>query len=185
MAIDWDIVATIAAPLITLFFGVALSRKLERRPRLITYLGHVSAHRIDPETGNPIDVFTHSIVLQNAGRNAAHNVRITHSILPNFAVFPEIKYEVDHLPGGGSDIVVPVLVPQQEITISYLYFPPTTWDKINRIVTSNEGFAKVMNVLPAIQHPKWVNATAGSLMLIGIIALLYAIFEACKILFYL
>ena len=180
MAVDWNIVATIAAPLIALFLGAALNRKLERRARLITYLGHVSAHRVEPEMGNSFNVFTHSIVLRNAGRSAARNVRVTHSTLPNYSVFPGITYGVEHLPDGETDIVIPILVPEQEITISYLYYPPTTWDKINSTVRSDDGFAKVMNVLPTIQYPKWINATAGSLMLIGIVALLYVFFEFCR-----
>ena len=65
MVIQWSIVATIAAPIIALFVGAALNRAVERRPRLVTYLGHVSAHRVEGEGGAPFDVFTHSVVLKN------------------------------------------------------------------------------------------------------------------------
>ena len=177
MAIQWSLVATIAAPLIALFVGAGLNRIIERRPRLVTYLGHVSAHRIDRDGGTPFDIFTHSVVLKNAGRSSAHNVRLTHAILPTFDVHPSIPYGTEDLPNGGVDIVIPVLVPQQEVTVSYLYYPPTTWDKVNGSVKSDEGLAKFLTVLPAVQYPAWVNAAAGALMLVGILALLYAIAE--------
>ena len=173
MTIQWNIVATIAAPIIALFIGAALNRAIERRPRLVTYLGHVSAHRVEREGGTPFDVFTHSVVLKNAGGSSAHNVRLTHSVLPTFGVHPSIAYKTEMHPSGEIDIVIPVLVPRQEITISYLYYPPTTWDKINGSVKSDEGLAKFLTVLPAIKYPTWLNAVAVGLMLVGIVALLY------------
>lgn len=72
--VDWSIVATIAAPLITLVAGALLNRAIENRPRLLTYLGHVSAHRLTQADGTPYDVFTHSVVLRNSGRRPANNV---------------------------------------------------------------------------------------------------------------
>ena len=173
--IDWNIVAIIAAPLVTLFVGAALTHAIERRPRLVTYLGYVAAHRVTLESGVPFDVYTHSVVLKNAGRRAARNVCLTHSILPNFSVCPSIKYRTEQLPSGEIDIVFPVLVPGQEMTISYLYLPPTTWDKVNGPVKSDDGHAKVIRVLPAIQHPAWVNAIVSGLVLVGITALLYCV----------
>ncbi|MCY4137706.1 MAG: hypothetical protein OXF56_05515 [Rhodobacteraceae bacterium] len=173
MIVDWSVVATIVAPLITLFFGAAVNRAIEKRPRLVAYLGHVSAHRIQQENGIPLDVFTHSVVLKNAGRSPAHNVRLTHQILPNFDIFPGVQFETSVLPNGEIDIVVPILVPSQELTVSYLYHPPTTWNKINGPIRSDEGMAKTLSVLPTVQFPTWVNAIATGLMLLGIISLLY------------
>ena len=45
MEIAWNVVAITAAPLIALFVGAVLNRAIESRPRLVTYLGHVSALR--------------------------------------------------------------------------------------------------------------------------------------------
>lgn len=175
MEIDWSALATISAPVIALFVGAALNRALERRPRLITYLGHVSAHRIEPEPGNPIDVYTHSVVIKNAGASPARNVRLTHSNLPHFIVYPSVQYSRDLLPSGEIDVVFPILVPRQEVTVSYLYFPPTTWNQINGPIKSDEGPAKVMRVLPTIQYPAWINAIAIGFLLMGIIATLYLV----------
>ena len=171
--IDWSIMATIAAPLIALFVGATLNRAIERRARLVSYLGHVAAHRIDLENGNQLDVFTHSIVLKNNGRSPAHNVRITHTTLPSFNVRSGVMFTTETLPSGEIDIVISVLVPRQEITISYLYHPPTTWSQVNGQIKSDEGMAQVLTVLPVVQFPKWVNAIAAGLMFIGLIALLY------------
>ena len=176
MTIDWNIVATIAAPLIALLVGAALNRAIEGRSRLISYLGHASAHHIELEDGTPLDIHTHSIVLKNAGRRPARNVRLTHAVLPNFNVYPGVDFNIEKLPSGDIDIVLPVLVSQQEITISYLYHPPITWKDVNGLIKSDEGFAKVVSVLPTIQYPAWVNTIATGLTLIGLIASLYVLY---------
>ena len=44
MAIDWSIVAPIATSLIGAAIGAALNHVFERRPRLISYIGHVASH---------------------------------------------------------------------------------------------------------------------------------------------
>ncbi len=177
MAVEWNVVATIAAPLIALVIGAALNHAIEGRARLVTYLGHVSAHKVQQTSGPPLDVFTHSVVLKNAGRKAANNVKLTHSILPSFNVIPSVNYEVEQLPDGGANLVIPKLIPNEQVTISYLYFPPTTWDKINGSVRSDEGFAKVIQVLPTVQPPKWLTRLLSSLALLGLTALIYVLIQ--------
>ncbi|MDE0127992.1 MAG: hypothetical protein OXQ86_00300 [Gammaproteobacteria bacterium] len=175
-AVEWNVVATIAAPLIALVIGAALNRAIERRARLVTYLGHVSAHKVNQTSGPPLDVFTHSVVLKNSGRKAAKNVKLAHSILPSFHVIPSVNYEIEQLPDGGANIVIPALIPDEQVTISYLYFPPTTWDKINGPIRSDEGFARVMQVLPTVQAPNWLNQILAGLALLGLTALIYVLF---------
>ena len=176
MAIEWNVVATIAAPLIALVIGAALNHAIERRARLVTYLGHVSAHKVQQTSGPPLDVFAHSVVLRNSGRKAANNVKLAHSILPSFNVIPSMNFEVEQLPDGGANIVIPKLIPDEQVTISYLYFPPTTWDKINGPIRSDEGFARVMQVLPTVQAPNWLTRLLTSLALLGLTALIYLLF---------
>ncbi len=106
--VDWSIVATIAAPLITLVAGALLNRAIENRPRLLTYLGHVSAHRLTQADGTPYDVFTHSVVLRNSGRRPANNVRLSHGVLPNFNVYPDVEYTVRDLSGGRTVYACPL-----------------------------------------------------------------------------
>lgn len=171
--IDWGVVATIAAPIIALFVGGWVNRRFENRPHLTSYYGHVAAFVHTPAQGQPVDVHTHSIVLRNAGRRSATNVRVRHSVLPDFNVWPQVAYTVEELPGGGAEIVIPTLVPGEEVTISYLYFPPVRVDQINAAITSDAGFAQAIPVLLQRQYPTWFNVTVGILILVGIIAVLY------------
>jgi len=174
--IDWGVVATIAAPIITLFVGVWANRRFENRPHLISYYSHISAFTHIPDQGEPFNVHTHSVVLRNAGRRTATNVRVRHLLLPDFNVWPQVAYRVEELPRGGAEVVIPNLVPGEEVTISYLYFPPVTVDQINAGIRSDEGLAKQIPVLLQRQYPRWFNVTAATLMLIGIVAVLYLVY---------
>lgn len=51
MAIDWNVVATIASPVIALFAGVWVNRRFENRPVLISYFSHGSSFRFTPPPG--------------------------------------------------------------------------------------------------------------------------------------
>jgi hypothetical protein len=175
MEVDWGIAVAVAMPLITLFAGAFLNRAIESRPRLVTYLGHVSAHTVPRIGEEPLIINTHSIVLRNAGRRPATNIRLNHPLLPNFTVFPDMQHHVDELPGGGREIVFPTLAPGEQVTVSYLYFPPITWEQINGPVRSDEGLAKVLLVLPTQQYPKWFNRLVFTLMLIGLVSVIYVV----------
>ena len=174
--IDWGVVASIAAPIIALFVGVWVNRKFESRPTLISYYGHISAFVHTPEGGNPFNINIHSVVLGNTGRKSATNVRIRHSVLPDFNIWPQVQYDVEELPGGGAEIVIPTLVPGEEVTISYLYFPPITAAEINAVIKSDEGFARAIPVLLERQYPTWLYVSAALLMLVGAVAVLYMIY---------
>ena len=175
MGIDWGIVATIASPLVALVVGFFLTRTLNR-PVVTTYLGHTSAHRADAVAGGQrFDVFTHSLVIQNTGWRSASNVKLAHSKLPSFSVYPDVEYRVSDLPGGGQEILFPSLVPNEQVTVSYLYFPPVTWDQINLGVKSDEGFAKVIRVIPMRLYPKWFNGIVGILLFVGVLSVLYVL----------
>lgn len=171
MEIDWDLVLKIAVPLATLLLGRWLDRILEKRPKLISYLGYVSAFTLHNE--NRTQVYTHSIVVRNGGRVAANNVRLGHNVLPDYQIYPSVPHTVEQPPGGGSEIVIPILVPGEQVTVSYLYVPPLTWDRVNVYTKSDEGFAKILNVIPTPQPPKWVVGVLWSLVFVGVTAILY------------
>src|SRR5712692_7573779 len=176
VAINWGVVATIAAPIIALFVGVWVNRRFESRPVLISYFGHVSAFRVIPPNGAPVFVNTHSVVLRNAGRRSATNVRVRHNVLPDFNIWPALQQHVEDLPGGGREIIIPTLVPGEEVTISYLYFAPVTFAQINAGIRSDQGFAHPIPVLLQRQYPKWFNFIAAALMLLGLISGVYVAF---------
>jgi len=170
---DWTIFARYAAPVIALFVGAGLNRFLERRSKLISYLGHASAVPITPPQGQAFQVHTHSVVVRNGGKHAANNVRLGHHYLPaSFSVYPSVDYRVADLPGGGKEIVFPSLVPGEQVTVAYLYYPPLLFTEINSYTKSDDGFAKIVNLLPTPQWSPWLARLAWALILVGAITVL-------------
>lgn len=178
MEIDWNTVATIAGPIIALFIGVWVNRWFESRPILISYFGHVSTFRVNPQASNSFLVHTHSIILRNSGRRSATNVRLRHIVLPDFNIWPDLAHHIEDLSDGGREIVIPTLIPGEQITISYFYFPPTTVGQVNAGIKCDQGFAHQIPVLLQRQYPNWVNVSAALFVLIGIVSALYLIYRA-------
>lgn len=177
MEINWSVVATIAGPIIALFVGVWVNRWFENRPILISYFGNVSVFRSNPPGGAPFLVHTHSVVLRNAGRRSATNVRLRHNTLPDFNIWPNLVHHVEDLSDGSREIVIPTLVPGEQITISYLYFPPLTVAQVNAGIRCDQGFAHQIPVLIHRQYPKWFNVSVALFMLIGIVTVIYLIYR--------
>jgi hypothetical protein len=168
--IDFSLFGRIAEPLV--------GRVIERRPRLIVYYSHVGVFQLQPSggfSGGP--VHTHSVVIKNTGKLAARNVRLPHNfaLKPplNFSVHPQTDFTRTPLAGGDEQITFPVLVPGQQVTVSYLYFPPLHYRQINLPISSDEGMARELNVLPTPQLSRWRLAIAWSLMFIGVVTLVY------------
>ena len=179
MEIDWSLATKITMPILTLFLGVFINRLLENREKLVAYLGHSASHRLQPTEDEqaPVIVNTHSVVLKNNGRKSAKNVRLGHNQLPNLNVFPDIEYEIKELPGGGKEIVFPVVTPKKEITISYLYYEPVRWHNINTHIESDAGPAKVVSVLLQPQPKPIVLKLVFFLMGLGLISSFYITYE--------
>ena len=180
---NWQPVATISAPIIAFFVGFAVNRWLEKKPKLLSFMPHSAAVQVNPPNGASFMANTHSIVIRNAGKAAANNVRLGHLMLPeNFTVFPSIEYSTVNLPSGGTDIVFPKLVPGQQVTVTYLYFPPLYVGGVNTGCRSDEGFAKIISILWAPQQPLWQRALAVGLMVAGFLGVVglvgYSLFVA-------
>lgn len=178
MTIDWDIAIKVIMPLITLFLGAWLKEVLDKKEKLIAYYGHVASFKLTKTDEAPEDkwVFAHSVIVRNSGKKTANNVRLGHNVLPyNYVVSPDIEYEVKDLPGGTKELIFPQLTPKKEITISYLYNPPLTYEKINSHIESDSGPAKVVSVLLQQVYPKWVSILAGLLMISGLFSITYAL----------
>jgi hypothetical protein len=186
LAVDFSIATRVAEYVVTFFLGWFLNRLVERRARLTVFYGHVGTFQMGPPPNQPnlpnISVNTHTVVIRNAGSIAAHNVRVPHTGLLRQAnihvwVDPGIHYSTNVLPGGQEELLFPILVPKQQVTISYLYFPPITFLNINLPVRCDEGLATVLNVLPTPQPPRWVRIGIFFLAAIGIVTLLYGLVE--------
>ncbi len=159
-------------PVAILLLGVFVNRHFERRPKIVTFAGHVSSFNV---RANPdYKIYTHSIVIRNAGGKTAENVRVGHwSLPPNFQVFPPTHHEVEEVDGGVNEIVIPQMVPNEQVSISYLYFQPITLDRIHAYVKSDQGFARQVPVLQVQQYPKWVYRVVGALAMIGVFTVAY------------
>lgn len=178
---DFETVAKIGSPLVTLIVGAFIKHYSEKSSKVLSYIGHVSAFTLQDEKKSA--VFTHSVIVRNAGRRAATNVRLGHNVLPvNIRVEPQINYKVETNPEGAAEIVIPILVPKEQVTISYLYFPPTTWQQINSYTKSDDGFAKIVSVIPMPQPSIVVQWTTKGLFLIGAS---FVVYWALRLAFYL
>jgi hypothetical protein len=172
MTPDWQLITQIGVPVASLFLGAWVQRWFEKRPQLISYYGHVAAFKFTGTNGQRSDVFTHSVVVKNAGKKSATNVRIRHTTLPNFQIFPVTAYSVNDLPDG-KEILLPSMAPGEEVTLSYLYFPPLTYDQIHAGIKSDEALAKQVPVLIQRQFPRWFLWIVTILFYVGAITVLY------------
>ena len=181
--VNWLVVATIAAPIIAVFFSVWATRRFESRPILLAHFGHVSGTTVARAEG-PVAINHHSVVIRNTGRRRATEVRLTHHVLPDFNIWPSVQYSIEDLPQGGKDIVIPVLTPGEQLTISYLYFGPTTVNDINAGVKCDQGIATPIPMLLQRQYPKLRNLLVRAIFLVGIVAIIYLAYEAVTVLFF-
>lgn len=175
MATDWRLVTQVCLPVGTLFLGAWVNRWFEKRPALTSHFSHVSAFKYTLDNGNKVDIYTHSVVLRNAGKRTANNVRLRHTFLPDFQILPPVAHSVIDLADGAKEILIPSLVPSEQVTVSYLYFPPRTYAHINAGIRSDEGFAADIPVLLQRQYPKWTSIIGALLMLVGLGTLIYAL----------
>jgi hypothetical protein len=176
ISLDLDTVAKLAAPIITLIGGALLKYFTEARSRVVSFVGHISSFTLQDEKRSA--VFSHSIVVRNAGTKAAKNVRLGHNVFPkDINIYPSVQYSVEVNPEGKSEIVIPTLVPKEQVTISYLYFPPVTVDRINSYTKSDEGFAKIINVIPMPQPSRFIAAGAWGFAFIGVSFVIYWLFR--------
>jgi hypothetical protein len=170
MAIDWNLAALLTGPILGAVVGIIAARIVERKTKLICYYSHVSSFS-PPGQGT---LNTHSVVVRNAGKLPAHNVRLGHNALPElFSVFPPCAYEIHE-----AEICVPLLTPGDQLSISYLYTPPLTWNETNTYVKCDEGIARVLNVLPTPQQPRWVIRIMIVVLFVGVVTIGYLLAKA-------
>jgi hypothetical protein len=174
VTIDWDLVAKIVSPILGALAGAFAKHLLDSRPKVVAFLGHVSGVALQ-STNPPMFVGTHSVVLRNAGGKAAKGIRLGHNTLPDYSIYPDTPHVVNTLPSGAKEIQIASLVPKKQITITYLYFPPLTWEQVNTYLEHEEGSVRVLQVLPAIQPARWLVVVAWVLMGVGASTLIYVL----------
>ena len=122
--VDWQLFLTVAAPILTLLVGVWVNRRFENRPVLLSHWGHVSSFNYQQGNGATGIVNTHSVVIRNVGRRAATNVRLSHTLLPDFNIWPPVEYELKEVPNSGQDIVNPYRSPKPAVEYLLSLFSP-------------------------------------------------------------
>jgi len=165
---DWKFISELAFPAFTGLGGWFLKTYFEKKPLLIAYYGHIAALSTTDTDGKKFPVFSHSVIIKNNGKLVSKNIRIRHCHLPNsFEIHPPVPYFVVDLERGYKEIVIAQLIPKQQITISYLYFPPVDYSKIHDGILSDEGYAKVIDMIPVPQLKKWQQWIAYILLFVG------------------
>lgn len=179
--IDWYLLAIIVAPILAAIISVILDRYL-RQPKLVYYLVHAATTSLRfTGNGQNTAVNTHSVVVKNVGRAPAHNVRLSHYLLPpTFSINPPARYSTEDVPDSGPDIVIPILVRNEQVTLTYLYAPPTTWRHVNSDLKCDEGMGQALSVLTVRRYPRWVNAAILYLMIVGLITSLYLLMDTIR-----
>lgn len=176
MTIDADLALKVAGALGLLVAGKYVDRWFTKKPKLVTYIGHVSSFNVTGE--HPVRVNTHAIVVLNSGRLRATNVRIGHHLVPdNFNVSPAVAHNLVVHNDGTAEIVFESLIPNEQVTISYLYFPPLVWTQFHSFTRSDEGFAKVITAIPTPRFSRWTLLGLRALCFVGAATLIYFLYE--------
>lgn len=169
---DIDLIAKIAAPLLSLIVAALIKHYLEGKSRLVTYIGHVAAF---PNSNAP-HTHMHSVALQNAGKKSAANVRVPHGVplnSVNVQVYPPMHYIFEFTPSGTFQILIPTLAPKEQVTISYLYQEPTVWNQVSSQPKSDDGLAELVTAIPAPRPNRLVRYSTIVLSLVGLSYILY------------
>ena len=90
-----------------------------------------------------------------------------------FNVHPEMEHLVERTEHGSGTITITKLLPKEEAEVSYMYPVTLRFDQISGRITHSEGYVKHINTIPARLYPKWFYVCIGTLMLIGLMLLVY------------
>lgn len=177
MEIDFGIAAKVLSPILAAIIATVTKWYLDGRPRLTTYLVHASAIPLPAQQGGAQQVNTHTVVVANTGKKTAHNIRVGHTYLPpSHQVWPPVTHTISTSPSGGAEIHIPTLVPGEQVFISYLYFPPVTWQQVNAYAKSDECMARAITVIPSPQLNKLILAALWAVLFVGASTLIYWLF---------
>ncbi|MBB1519901.1 hypothetical protein [Aquipseudomonas guryensis] len=170
-----ETLAKLLAPTLTAILVFFIKKYFESRPKLITYMVHASAIPLHNEENGSVN--THSIVVRNSGKKTAKNVRIGHNYLPqSFQLHPQLTHEIIRGDNGAAEILIPTLVPDEQLNISYLYFPPNTWHNVHSYCKSDEMNAKYVNVVPSAQLNKIQLSLLYIVLFVGASSIVYWLF---------
>jgi hypothetical protein len=117
------------------------------------------------------------VVIQNRGRKAATNVRLGHHHLPAFSVYPpSLAFSEVPVPGSANQILFLVLPPKSQVQITYVYFPPLTYNQIHAGISSDDGSPTARDLLITHRPATAVIIAWWSLVALGLVTALYGLF---------
>jgi len=194
---DAELWVKAGSTLLVAVIGWLLKYRFEGRAKLVYFLIHSSAIPLPPPTPMapsparwpwlqrlaqhlaapaqpalapipPSHIHTHAMIVRNVGKRTAHNVRIGHANFPfSYSMHPPLNHQLVRF-GPAAEIIIPTLVAQEEVSISYLYFPPLLWSNVVGPVKCDEGLAKAVKVIPSTPWPRpftwalWIAAFVGA-----------------------
>lgn len=181
---DFEVLAKILSPILVALVGGIWRYYFRERSRLVYYFVHSASLPLPPSTEPGMEgqgaraVHTHAVVVRNVGNKTATKVRIAHEVLPeSYRIYPMVNYTVEKSPGGGAEIVLSTLVPNEQVQITYLYFPPIFWNHVGCYVKSEEGLGRQINALLNPPMSKPVYALVWSLIFLGATTVVYWAFH--------
>lgn len=175
MESQWLVIATIAGPIAAVIISAIVVNLLQQRPRLLTWYHYTTTVTLPatPPATTQTTVNTHAFVVRNEGKLPAHNVSVSHFVLPAYNVYPLVPHRREDLPTGGVALIFPTLAPKEQVTITYLYVPPLVWSGVNAGVRSDDAVAEPIIALTVRKFPQWVYLALGALIYLGVAAATY------------
>lgn len=185
---------SVASTAITGLLAWAWHRYSEARPKVIAYFlhsadvyvpGRVEANPLAGQPNNAVGaatgamhppaiqhpggvVNTHVLVIRNNGGKSATNVRLGHSTAMAYSVWPQTNYVV-----RGTEICFPKFMPDQQISITYVYSPPLIWRDVHTYLQCDEMLVKQVQYLPAPMFGIGKRIVLLGLMFIGAVTVIY------------
>jgi len=165
---DYMSVVTAVAPIATVVVGYFGKRALDLKPRVVAFMASANSVVMGKGLETETTINSHVLIIRNDGGLAARNVRITHDHFPpNISVYPGVEYVPFENPQGFTELQFPLLAPGQQISVSYMYFPPLIWPQINCDVYSETGRAERVALLPRPRPARWIVVLRSALMFLG------------------
>jgi hypothetical protein len=191
MTFDHELISRLGS-LISAMVLWYFKKKLEARAKVVFYIEHATTHRMPPNGNAAAFVInTHTVVVKNVGKKAATNVRISHNNLPSwkptpanttyrevwgsFNVYPPLGYSVCEHATGGPDLLIPILGPGVQTTISYCYGPELNAINVTGLICSDEGIAASLNGIPMPKPSRAIVAAVWVMSAVGVVTVSYGL----------
>lgn len=157
---------------VTVVAGLILKR-LRARPRVVFWFPHEFLFDLANEK---VVLRTHSLTVQNIGKESAEDVEVIHSARPDFLkLAPPLDFEEDATPAGEHIIRIKNLGPKEHFFTQMLSYRTPVPTLLN--VRSKAGQAKQVPVQFQQVYQKWLYWFVGFLMVVGIFVVSYWIYR--------